>query len=36
MRISSRASAAEIERRGLGKFSHKAIQRVRARLGLAA
>jgi DNA invertase Pin-like site-specific DNA recombinase len=33
--LSSRAAAAEIERRGLGKLSHVAIQRARARLGLA-
>ena len=32
--LSSRAVAAEIERRGLGRFSHKAILRARARLGL--
>jgi DNA invertase Pin-like site-specific DNA recombinase len=34
--LSSRAAAAEIERRGLGKLSHSAILRARARLGLAA
>jgi hypothetical protein len=32
--LSSRAVAAEIERRGLGTFSYKTIMRVRARLGL--
>jgi DNA invertase Pin-like site-specific DNA recombinase len=32
--LSSRAVAAEIERRGLGKVSHKLVQRVRVRLGL--
>jgi DNA invertase Pin-like site-specific DNA recombinase len=34
--LSSRAAAAEIERRGLGKLSHKALLRTRARLGLVA
>jgi DNA invertase Pin-like site-specific DNA recombinase len=34
--LSSRAVAAEIERRGLGVLSHKAVQRTRARLGLEA
>jgi DNA invertase Pin-like site-specific DNA recombinase len=34
--LSSRDAAAEIERRGLGTFSHKAVLRMRARLGLAA
>jgi DNA invertase Pin-like site-specific DNA recombinase len=33
--LSSRAAAAEIERRGLGKLSYKTIMRARARLGLA-
>ena len=33
--LSSRAVAAEIERRGLGKFSYKTIMRARVRLGLA-
>jgi DNA invertase Pin-like site-specific DNA recombinase len=32
--LSSRAAAAEIERRGLGRFSYKTIMRARARLGL--
>jgi len=32
--LSSRAAAAEIERRGLGTFSYKTIMRARARLGL--
>ena len=32
--LSSRAVAAEIERRGLGKVSHKLVQRARVRLGL--
>jgi DNA invertase Pin-like site-specific DNA recombinase len=32
--LSSRAVAAEIERRGLGRVSHKLVQRTRARLGL--
>ena len=32
--LSTRAAAAEIERRGLGKFSYKTIMRARARLGL--
>ena len=33
-RLSSRAAAAEIERRGLGKVSYKTVMRARARLGL--
>ena len=33
--LSSRAAAAEIERRGLGKLSYKTIARARVRLGLA-
>lgn len=28
--------AAELERRGLGKLSHKAVARVRVRLGIAS
>ena len=32
--LSSRAAAAEIERRGLGKLSYKTIARARVRLGL--
>jgi DNA invertase Pin-like site-specific DNA recombinase len=32
--LSSRAAAAEIERRGLGKVSYKLVQRARVRLGL--
>jgi DNA invertase Pin-like site-specific DNA recombinase len=32
--LSSRAAAEEIERRGLGKVSHKLVQRARVRLGL--
>ena len=32
--LSSRAAAAEIERRGLGKLSYKTIARTRVRLGL--
>ena len=32
--LSSRAAAAEIERRALGKLSYKTIARARARLGL--
>ena len=32
--LSSRAAAAEIERRGLGRLSYKTITRARARLGL--
>jgi hypothetical protein len=32
--LSSRAAAAEIERRGLGKLSYNSIARARARLGL--
>lgn len=32
--LSSRATAAEIERRGLGKLSYKTIMRARARLSL--
>ena len=32
--LSSRAVAAEIERRGHGKVSHKLVQRARVRLGL--
>lgn len=32
--LSSRAAAAEIERRGLGKVSHLLVQRARVRLGL--
>ncbi len=34
--LSTRKAAAEIERRGLGKLSHKAVARVRARLGIAS
>ena len=33
-RLSSRAAAAEIERRGLGKVSYRTVMRARARLGL--
>jgi hypothetical protein len=33
---SSRAAAAEVERRGLGKLSYKTVMRARARLGLGA
>jgi DNA invertase Pin-like site-specific DNA recombinase len=32
--LSSRAVAAEVEKRGLGKISYKTIMRARARLGL--
>jgi DNA invertase Pin-like site-specific DNA recombinase len=32
--LSTRKAAAEIERRGLGKLSHKAVARVRVRLGI--
>ena len=32
--LSSRAVAEEIERRGLGKVSHKTVSRARVRLGL--
>jgi hypothetical protein len=32
--LSSRADAAEIERRGLGKLSYKTIARARVRLGI--
>ena len=32
--LSSRAAAAEIERRGLGKLSYKTVARARVRLGL--
>jgi DNA invertase Pin-like site-specific DNA recombinase len=32
--LSTRKAAAEIERRGLGKLSHKAVARVRSRLGI--
>ena len=32
--LSSRAAAAEIERRGLGKVSYKTVMRARARLGM--
>ena len=32
--LSSRAAAAEIERRGLGKLSYKTVMRARARLGI--
>jgi len=32
--LSSRAAAAEIERRGLGRISYKTIMRARVRLGL--
>jgi DNA invertase Pin-like site-specific DNA recombinase len=35
LHLSSRAAAAEIERRGLGKLSYKTIARARVRLGLA-
>lgn len=34
--LSSRAVAAEVERRGLGKLSYKTVMRARARLGLGA
>jgi DNA invertase Pin-like site-specific DNA recombinase len=34
--LSTRKAAAEIERRGLGKLSHKAVARVRTRLGIAS
>jgi DNA invertase Pin-like site-specific DNA recombinase len=34
-RLSTRKAAAEIERRGLGKLSHKAVARVRVRLGIS-
>ena len=34
--LSSRAAAAEIERRGLGVFSYQTIQRARVRLGLSS
>ena len=34
--LSTRKVAAEIERRGLGKLSHKAVARVRTRLGIAS
>jgi hypothetical protein len=34
-RLSTRKAAAEIERRGLGKLSHKAVARVRSRLGIS-
>ena len=34
--LSTRKAAAEIERRGLGKLSHKAVARVRVRLGIAS
>jgi DNA invertase Pin-like site-specific DNA recombinase len=33
--LSTRKAAAEIERRGLGKLSHKAVARVRVRLGIS-
>jgi DNA invertase Pin-like site-specific DNA recombinase len=33
--LSNRKAAAEIERRGLGKLSHKAVARVRRRLGIS-
>jgi DNA invertase Pin-like site-specific DNA recombinase len=33
--LSTRKAAAEIERRGLGKLSHKAVARVRTRLGIS-
>ena len=33
--LSTRKAAAEIERRGLGKLSHKAVARVRLRLGIS-
>ena len=32
--LSSRSAAKEIERRGLGKVSHKTIRKARVRLGL--
>ena len=32
--LSPQKVAAEIERRGLGKFSYKTVERARARLGL--
>jgi DNA invertase Pin-like site-specific DNA recombinase len=34
--LSTRKAAAEIERRGLGKFSYKAVSRARIRLGIAS
>jgi DNA invertase Pin-like site-specific DNA recombinase len=34
--LSTRKAAAEIERRGLGKLSHKAVARVRRRLGISS
>jgi DNA invertase Pin-like site-specific DNA recombinase len=34
--LSTRKAAAEIERRGLGKLSHKAVARVRSRLGIVS
>jgi hypothetical protein len=34
--LSTRAAAAEIERRGLGKLSYKTVMRARVRLGLGA
>ena len=34
--LSTRKAAAEIERRGLGKLSHKAVARVRSRLGISS
>jgi DNA invertase Pin-like site-specific DNA recombinase len=34
--LSTRKAAAEIERRGLGKLSHKAVARVRCRLGISS
>ena len=34
--LSTRKAAAEIERRGLGKLSYKAVSRARVRLGIAS